>query len=91
MSETDDTMVEAAAALAEYEKNLIFGDPEENHARLAAAVRAIVAVRSEPSDAQVEAAAKAFAAYQGFRYPGTLKDTWDGMARAALRAAGSLR
>lgn len=45
-------------------------------------------LQGEPSDAMVEAAARAFAAYQGFRYPGTLKETWDGMARVALRAAG---
>lgn len=45
----------------------------------------------ESSDARVEAAAKAIASVQGFRYPGSLKETWDHMARAALRAAAGVR
>lgn len=47
--------------------------------------------QGEPSDAQVEAAARAIADHQGVRYNSSLVDTWDGMARAALRAAGGAR
>lgn len=47
--------------------------------------------QGEPSDAQVEAAARAIADHQGVRYNSSLVDTWDGMARAALRAAGGVR
>lgn len=45
----------------------------------------------EPSEAQVEAGAKAIAAYQGVRYEGSLEDTWRQISRAALRAAGGVR
>lgn len=39
---------------------------------------------SETEQELVEATARAIAEYQGVRYEGSLKEAWDGMARAAL-------
>lgn len=48
---------EAEAALAEYEAELAMGEPEENHQRLAAVVRAYLSPRQ---DAVLDAAEEAF-------------------------------
>lgn len=70
----------------------VFGDPDRTYEGMADEFdRWMQSMQGEPSDAQVEAAARAIADHQGVRYNSSLVDTWDGMARAALRAAGGLR
>jgi hypothetical protein len=60
--------------------------PEPWHTATCAVVHIGV---GEPSDAQVTAAAKAIAAYQGARYEGSLEKTWREMAHTALRSAAN--
>lgn len=43
------------------------------------------------TDADVEAAGRAIAAAQGVRYPGSMRDIWDRLARAALEAVEAAR
>lgn len=59
------------------------GQTEWMHSRPAAQ-------QGEPPNAQVNAAAKAIAAYQGTRYDGSFRQDWDNMAHAALRAASAV-
>lgn len=44
-----------------------------------------------PEQRVIEKVGRAIAAYQGVRYDGALRGTWDGMASAALEASSAAR